>query len=129
MSLATPEVSGTGRNVERNSVSIHSTSRVEVVFSPPPESPGSALAGSVNLITRSAFDRSKPRFSATTCVIMRDDARDFNKTPSPHLPPALGARRPILRQRQHPTRHRRRLRQFHRLCPAQRQLGLQFDPP
>ena len=83
MSLATPEVSGTGRNVELNSVSINSMSRVEVVFSPTPESPGSALAGSVNLVPRSAFERSKPLFSATTYVIMRDDARDFNQTPGP----------------------------------------------
>ena len=83
MSLATPEVSGTGRNVELNSVSINSMSRVEVVFSPTPESPGSALAGSVNMVPRSAFERSKPLFSATTYVIMRDDARDFNRTPGP----------------------------------------------
>ena len=83
MSLATPEVSGTGRNVELNSVSINSMSRVEVVFSPTPESPGSALAGSVNMVPRSAFERSRPLFSATTYVIMRDDARDFNKTPGP----------------------------------------------
>ncbi|MSU49579.1 MAG: TonB-dependent receptor [Opitutus sp.] len=82
-SLATPEVSGTGRNVELNSVSINNMSRVEAVFSPTPESPGSALAGTINLVPRSAFERSKPVFTGSTYVIMRDNARDFNKTPGP----------------------------------------------
>ena len=82
-SLATPEVSGTGRNVELNSVSINNMARVEASFSPTPESPGSALAGSVNLVPRSAFERSRPMFSSSVYVIMRDNARDFNKTPGP----------------------------------------------
>ncbi len=82
-SLATPEVSGTGRNVELNSVSINNMSRVEAVFSPTPESPGSALAGTINLVPRSAFERSKPVFTGSAYVIMRDNARDFNKTPGP----------------------------------------------
>ena len=82
-SLATPEVSGVGRNVELNSVSINNMSRVEAVFSPTPESPGSALAGTINLVPRSAFERARPVFTGSTYVIMRDDARDFHKTPGP----------------------------------------------
>ena len=82
-SLATPEVSGTGRNVELNSISINSMARVAASFSPTPESPGSALASSVNLLPRSAFKRSRPMFSSSVYVIMRDNARDFNKTPGP----------------------------------------------
>ncbi len=82
-SLATPEVSGVGRNVELNSVSINNMSRVEAVFSPTPESPGSALAGTINLVPRSAFERSRPVFTGSTYVIMRDNARDFHKTPGP----------------------------------------------
>ena len=82
-SLATPEVSGTGRNVELNSVSINNMSRVEAVFSPTPESPGSALAGTINLVPRSAFERSKPVFNGSTYLIMRDNARDFHQTPGP----------------------------------------------
>ena len=82
-SLATPEVSGVGRNVELNSVSINNMSRVEAVFSPTPESPGSALAGTINLVPRSAFERARPVFTGSTYVIMRDNARDFHKTPGP----------------------------------------------
>ena len=51
--------SGTGRNVELNAVSINNLSRIEAIYSPTPESPGSALAGSVNLVPRSAFERSR----------------------------------------------------------------------
>ncbi|MDO8542387.1 MAG: TonB-dependent receptor plug domain-containing protein [Opitutaceae bacterium] len=86
-SLATPEVSGTGRNVELNSVSINNMSRVEAVYSPTPESPGSALAGSVNLVPRSAFERAKPLLSTSVYIAMRDDARDFHRTPGPRREP------------------------------------------
>jgi iron complex outermembrane receptor protein len=82
-SLATPEVSGVGRNVELNSVSINNMSRVEAVFSPTPESPGSALAGTINLVPRSAFERARPVLTGSTYVIMRDNARDFHKSPGP----------------------------------------------
>ena len=52
--------SGTGRTVELELVSVNNIARFDVLHSPTPESPGSALAGSVNLVPRSAFERARP---------------------------------------------------------------------
>ena len=81
--LASAASSGTGRSVELEGVSINNISRLEVYYTPTPESPGSALAGGVNLVPRSAFDRAKPVFNYSAFLMMRDDARDFRKTPGP----------------------------------------------
>ena len=71
----------TARVAQMDMTSITATSRIEVVYSPTPESPGSALAGLVNMIPRSAFERSRPQFKLNTFLMMRDNARDFKKTP------------------------------------------------
>ena len=80
-SLASAQASTT-RAVELYSVSTNNLSRIEVIYTPTPESPGSALAGSANMVTQSAFERSKPAFSSSAFFIMRDNARDFHKTPA-----------------------------------------------
>ena len=72
--LASSEVSGAGRNVELNAISINNLSRIEAVYSPTPETPGSALAGSVNMIPRSAFERSRPIFSGSVYLTARDSS-------------------------------------------------------
>ncbi|MES2694497.1 MAG: TonB-dependent receptor [Verrucomicrobiota bacterium] len=77
----------TGRSAQVDMASINNIARIEVSFSPTPESQGSALAGTVNLIPRSAFERSKPSFSSTVSMVMRDNARDFNYTPGPRERP------------------------------------------
>jgi iron complex outermembrane receptor protein len=78
---------GTTRAVQSDMVSINNLSRIEVSFSPTPESQGAALAGSVNMVPRSSFERSKPVFNASAYVLMRDNARDFNKVPGPKPSP------------------------------------------
>lgn len=79
--------SGTQRTVGLNQVSINSFSRIEVIHTPTPETSGSALAGSVNLVPISAFERSRPVYNLSVSLMMRDNARDWGKTPGPtHLP-------------------------------------------
>ncbi len=85
--LATSEVSGTGRNVELNAVSINTMSRVEAVYSPTPESPGSALAGSVNMVPRSAFERARPQFNGSVYLAMRDSTKEFHRSAGPQKDP------------------------------------------
>ena len=85
--LATSEVSGTGRNVELNAVSINNLSRIEAVYSPTPESPGSALAGSINLVPRSAFERSKPVFNGSVYLAARDSTLEWVRTQGPQKEP------------------------------------------
>ncbi len=81
--IASAPGNSTGRSVASDMISINNLSRIEVSYSPTPESQGSALAGSVNMVPRSSFERSKPVFNASVYVQMRDNARDFNKVPGP----------------------------------------------
>jgi iron complex outermembrane receptor protein len=77
---------GTNRSVGLDQVSINNLSRIEVSFSPTPDSQGNALAGSVNLVPRSSFERARPVFNWSTYVMMRDNARDWDRTPAPRHP-------------------------------------------
>ena len=73
----------TARNTQMTNVATNNLARIEVRFSPTPESPGMALAGSINMVPRSAFDRSQPLLNASAYFLMRDDARDVHPTPGP----------------------------------------------
>ncbi len=77
---------GTNRAVGLDQVSINNLSRIEVAFSPTPDSQGNALAGSVNLVPRSSFERTRPVLTLSTYVMMRDNARDWDRTPAPRKP-------------------------------------------
>jgi iron complex outermembrane receptor protein len=79
--LASAGTGGMGRAVALDMVSINNVSRVEVVLSATPDSPGRALSGSVNLVPRSAFERSRPELQGSVFVMMRDSERDWRKTP------------------------------------------------
>src|SRR5688572_15853870 len=74
---------GTARGAQMDMTSITSTSRIEVSYSPTPESPGSALAGTVNMVPRSAFERSRSEFKGNVYLMFRDNARDWGATPGP----------------------------------------------
>jgi TonB-dependent receptor len=82
-SLASAASNGTGRVTNLDQFSVNSIARIEVHHSPTPESPGSALAGSVNMVPRSAFERSKPSYSYSGFIMMKDGDRHFNKTAGP----------------------------------------------
>ncbi len=81
--LASAGVGGTGRAVALDFVSINNVSRIEIVQSPTPESQGMALAGSVNMVPRSAFENARPEFQGSVFIMMRDNDRHFNKSPGP----------------------------------------------
>ena len=75
---------GNDRPVEVDTmVALNNLSRIEVLHSPTPESPGSALAGSVNLVPRSSFSQIRPAFNGSVKLLMRDNDRSFNRTPGP----------------------------------------------
>ncbi len=82
--MASAAGAGTGRQIELDQVSINSVSRIEVNRSPVPETPGSALAGSVNFVPRSAFERNKPIYNYSVAFLMKDAERAFGRaTPGP----------------------------------------------
>ncbi len=82
-SLSSAASSGTSRTVELEQVSINNIARIEVYHSPTPESPGSALAGGVNMVPRGAFERSKPVLNWSTYWMFRDAEKSLKKTPGP----------------------------------------------
>ncbi|MEY4005490.1 MAG: hypothetical protein RLZZ221_1586, partial [Verrucomicrobiota bacterium] len=77
---------GTARSVGLDQVSINNLSRIEVSFSPTPDSQGNALAGSVNLVPRSSFERVRPAGNFSTYLMLRDDIKKLGKTPAPRHP-------------------------------------------
>ena len=81
--LASTSSASTSRSTELLQISIHNAARIEVTHSPTPESPASALAGGVNIVPRSAFERAKPLFVGSVYLMMRDNYRTLEKTPGP----------------------------------------------
>lgn len=79
--LASADGGGTTRTVMADMVSINNLSRIEVLNTPTPESPASALAGTVNMVTRSSLERAKPLFQSNVYLSMRDNATSFSKAP------------------------------------------------
>ncbi len=85
--LSLPSPTGTGRSVEVGFFNLNNISRIEVSLSPTPDSPGSALAGSVNMVPRSAFERTRPVFNGSIYLMMRDDLIEFGKLASLYRDP------------------------------------------
>jgi TonB-dependent receptor len=73
----------TGRASGIHQLSINNMARIEVAYTPTPETTGSALAGSVNLVPRSALERTRPIYNVSAAVMMRDRERSLRKTPGP----------------------------------------------
>ncbi|MBI5769053.1 MAG: carboxypeptidase regulatory-like domain-containing protein [Verrucomicrobia bacterium] len=86
--LASASAASTARTVELDQVSINSIARIEVMQSPTPESTGSALAGSVNFVPRSAFERSRPVYRYSVSLLMRNTERSLRETPGPMWKPS-----------------------------------------
>jgi len=84
---STTATSPTARDTELINVATNNLARIEVLHSPTPEMPGNALAGSVNMVPRNAFERVKPQLTTNLYLLMRDDVRSLDKTPGPGREP------------------------------------------
>ncbi len=73
---------GASREFHFKQVSINDTSRVEVTKVPTPSTPASTLAGSVNLVSKSAFERERKQFNYS--LYLAGNNRDFNLKKEPH---------------------------------------------
>lgn len=83
-SLASASVdTNASRAVQVDMLSLNSLARIEVSYSPTPETPGGALAGSVNLVPRNSFERTRAVINSSLYLMMRDNARDFHRTAGP----------------------------------------------
>jgi iron complex outermembrane receptor protein len=79
-------VSGNANRVfELEQVSINNVARVEVTKVPTPEMPADGIGGSVNMISRSAFELTRPQFRYKLNLSLHSENRSdlFKRTPGP----------------------------------------------
>jgi iron complex outermembrane receptor protein len=79
---------GTSRLIGIHQVSLNSVSRIEISYTPTPETPGSALAGTVNMVPRSSFEFSHQIYNLSASILMRAKDTTFSATPGPRLLPS-----------------------------------------
>ena len=71
----------TDRNTNFQAMSLNNVSRIEVSKVAMPDSRADSVGGSINLITRSAFDHSRPELRAKLFVQMNSHFPELHKTP------------------------------------------------
>ncbi|HVU35840.1 MAG TPA: TonB-dependent receptor [Opitutaceae bacterium] len=83
--MASAASSSASRVFELEQVSINNVSRTEVVFSRTPDLPAAALGGSVNLVSRSAFEYNHPVFKYRAFGAMNSYYKQLGESPGPGL--------------------------------------------
>ena len=81
--MASANSSNAGRTQELEQVSLNNASRIEVSKSRTPDTAANALGGSVNLVPRSAFERSRPSLNYRAFLSANGDDKEFSKTRGP----------------------------------------------
>ncbi len=81
--LANASGSAANRSFLFTQVSINNTSRIEVTKVPTPSSPADGISGTVNMISKSAFERSKAQFNYRVFMSASSDGMQIKKQPYP----------------------------------------------
>ncbi len=81
--IASAAGSNANRQVEFENIAVGSLARVEVSRSQNPDTPANAIGGSVNLISRSAFERSRPSYTVKTHLSFRGPDFSLTREPGP----------------------------------------------
>lgn len=79
--IVTGHNGSTTRLVDMRSQSLNNIARIEVTKVPTPATPADSLAGSVNMISKSAFERSKAEFRYSLYMAGNGDDLTLKKTP------------------------------------------------
>jgi len=77
------------RQVITDHLIINNVSRVEVTKVPTPDSPADSISGSINLVSKSAFEHDRPKFTYRSFFSWVDSEKEsitFRKTPGPVTP-------------------------------------------
>jgi len=72
------------RSVDVRSMALNDIARMEVAKVPTPSSPADSLAGSINLVSKSAFERSGRQLRYSLNLIGNHENLDLRKTPHSH---------------------------------------------
>lgn len=81
--LASAASSSASRTVELEQISITSMSRVEITRSQTPDSPANAIGGTVNLVSKSAFERVRPQYAFKTYLSFKGGDFSLKREPDP----------------------------------------------
>ncbi len=80
----TSSASGSNNRIfEFEQVSINNTSRTEVVKVPTPDLPADSLGGSINFVSKNAFERPRAQFNFRTYLNLNSENLDLKKTAGP----------------------------------------------
>jgi iron complex outermembrane recepter protein len=82
-SIASASSSNPSRIVDLEQISVANTSRLEVVKTVLPNQWANSLGGTVNLISKSSFERSRPLLTARALVQFTNDDNSIHHTPGP----------------------------------------------
>lgn len=74
---------GTNRGFQTLQVSMNNVSRIEVTKVPTPASGADSIGGSVNMVSKSAFERSKAQLNFRAFLTANGDLLELKKTPYP----------------------------------------------
>jgi TonB-dependent receptor len=81
--LAGTTVLGDTRTIDATTISMNSISRVEVSKARVPSTRADSMSGAVNLVTKSAFERSRPSFNYQVNLTSNDQFFSLKRTPDP----------------------------------------------
>ncbi len=79
--VASAASSGATRDVEVGGLMMNNISRVEVSKTPTPDSPANSMGGTVNVVNKGAFDRTRPLFTYRLSAIMNSNWLSFAEYP------------------------------------------------
>lgn len=87
--MASASSSLASRTFEFEQVSINNASRIELIKSPTPDMPADSLGGTLNLISKSAFEHSRAKIDYRTYLSLNSQELTFDKSPGPSREPHL----------------------------------------
>jgi iron complex outermembrane recepter protein len=81
--MANASGSAANRNFLFTQVSVNNMSRIEVTKVPTPANPADGISGTVNMVSKSAFERSRMQFNYRGFISASSDGMQINKQPYP----------------------------------------------
>lgn len=82
-SMASAASGSATRRFELEQVSMNNVARIELVKVPTPDMRADSLGGTVNMVSKSAFERDTPEFNYRVYANMNSEDLTFSKTPGP----------------------------------------------
>jgi len=79
--LSVPQTAGSNRITALRGLTMSNVDRIEITKGPTPDTGADSIGGRINMIPRSAFDRSRPEFRYRAFLLMNSEFLNLRKTP------------------------------------------------